>query len=479
MTPAAKSGPLKKLPTGPLVSVARIWIAQMPRRPVLAASLLPLALSGAAWGGPSPAPATVGVTTIAITGRGFGHGVGLAQWGTLGFARAGLAYDEILAHYYPGTTLGRAPATTLRILLTEAKAVVIGSASEFRIEDGAGGIHQLPAGRYRVGLDLAVSAGGRQGVPPLQGPLTVLRGESPVEVAGRPYRGSVQVQVVGNQLQAVNVVGLEAYLRGVVSEEMPEDWPLEAVKAQAVAARSYAVAERLKKRILYADVRSQVYGGIAAETEVGGLAVRQTKGQVLLYDGEVATTYFFSSSGGRTGSIADLDPAAKPVPYLVSVPDPYDTLSPYHTWGPVTFTAARVSKLLGVPGVTDLETRPATRRAREVIVSGSGESVTMPAVAVRRALGLRSTWFRAAFLSLSRSAGTVAPGSQVTLTGFVRRVKGVILEQRPVGGEWTAGPALTLDADGAFSVAVAPEVTSEYRLVAGELRSKPLRVPVG
>ena len=145
----------------------------------------------------------------------------------------------------------------------------------------------------------------------------------------------------------MNVVGLEAYLQGVVPREMPSAWPPEALKAQAVAARSYALATRAGRRAfdLYADVRSQVYGGVAAEEPATTTAVDATAGQVVLYDGKVATTFFFSTSGGRTASAADAW-SGEPVPYLVSVADPYDDASPYHDWGPLRSPRPTLAKKL-------------------------------------------------------------------------------------------------------------------------------------
>ena len=142
----------------------------------------------------------------------------------------------------------------------------------------------------------------------------------------------------------VNVVALEAYLRGVVATEMPKDWPLEALKAQAVAARSYALARVLKGKPfdLYADWRSQVYGGIPAEAPRATEAVQATARQVLLYDGKVATTFFFSSSGGRTATGAEV--FGVDVPYLVSVDDHWDERSPHHAWQPRVLTGAAIKK---------------------------------------------------------------------------------------------------------------------------------------
>src|SRR5206468_1555668 len=116
----------------------------------------------------------------------------------------------------------------------------------------------------------------------------------------------IQLQVVSGRLQVVNVVGLDDYVKGVVTGESPKDWPAAALQAQAVASRSYAVATLGAGRLLYTDQRSQVYGGIDNESTTGVQAVTKTKGQVLLYDGKVATTFFSSSSGGRTTAITDL-----------------------------------------------------------------------------------------------------------------------------------------------------------------------------
>ena len=175
----------------------------------------------------------------------------------------------------------------------------------------------------------------------------------------------------------VNSVSIEAYTRGVVSSEMPHDWPLEAVKAQAVAARSYALAHRRGGTFdVYNDTRDQVYGGIAAETPVGDEAVAGTKRQVLLYDGKVATTFFFSSSGGRTAAVTDVFASAKPTPYLVSVPDPYDTSSPYHTGARCPSGATTASQMLAVAGSPS--SAPFRRRATRSRSSSPAATATSP-----------------------------------------------------------------------------------------------------
>jgi stage II sporulation protein D len=436
------------------------------------------ALLGPTGASPQP-PGPVTVTTFVISGRGWGHGVGMSQWGAYGYAKRGVTYDRILAHFYPGTKLAPAPVSRIKVLLVEqSRRVVVSSPDPFWVKDAANVLHKLAAGNYALDASLALRL--RPGEPRqvLPGPLRFLPGKSPLWLV-HPYRGSFVVTATGKKVSVVNTVGLESYVRGVVSGEMPRDWPLEAVKAQAVAARSYALANRRGGGFdVFNDTRDQVYGGIVAETPVGDQAVAGTKRRVLLFGGKVATTYFFSSSGGRTAAITDAFASAKPTPYLVSVPDPYDTASPYHTWGPVTIPAADAARKLQVPGLSQLQPVPPKGHARSIVATGRTGAVTVPAGEVRRALGLRSTWITVGMLSLSRPPGSVVPGGTVTLTGRVQRVGAAALEQRSPGGDWQGGPALGVKPDGSFSVAVPTPATMQFRLVAGAIRSSVLSVVV-
>ncbi len=453
----------------------------MPSR-LIALALLALSLAAAVSAAPAAqlGAATVSTTTFLISGRGFGHGVGMSQYGALGLAKRGVVYDRILAHFYPGTELGPAPVTRIRVLLGEGlRKVAVSSSVPFRVDDGTGSSRDLPEGRYVLGPGLRLRLGPGAEPEPLTGPLTFLPGSEPLRLNDRAYRGTLSVGVDGKELNVVNSLSLEAYVRGVVSMEVPDDWPLEAVKAQAVAARSYALAQRRGGAIfdVYADTRDQVYGGVAAETPVTDEAVSETRRQVVTYGGSVATTYYFSSSGGRTAAFADVF-GPEQIPYLVSVPDPYDTLSPYHHWGPVAVRAGVAARRLGVPGLTELRPVPAGGRAREVVAIGLAGEVTLPATGVRRALELRSTWLRVGLLRLARPSGAIAPGAQTVLTGAVRDVDGAILEQRAPGADWEPGPDLELQADGSFSVAVAPSGTTQYRLSTGEVKGGVIRVQV-
>jgi stage II sporulation protein D len=404
----------------------------------------------------------------------------MPQWGAYGYAQHGVAYDKILAHYYPGTTLTVAPAAKIKVLLIDSiRKVVLSSQDPFTIVDGDGIRHQIGGGNYPLTPALKVRLAPDAPPTALHGPLRFLAGASPLWLA-HPWRGDLIVAANGKSLSVVNDVPIDSYVRGVVSNEMPKDWPLEAVKAQAVAARSYALAHKRGGTYdVFPDTRDQVYGGISTETPVGDQAVAATKRQVLMYDGKVATTYFYSSSGGMTASFADVFAGSKAVPYLVSVPDPYDTASPWHSWGPVVMPAATVGRLLGVPGLLALRPVPATGRPRYVIAIGRDGDVPLRGGDIRRALGLRSGWIRVGVLQLTRPAGRAPAGASVTLSGRAEQIKGVTLEQRAPGGAWQAGPAVTVAPDSSFSVAVTPSSTTEYRLAAGAVKGGVLRVVVG
>jgi stage II sporulation protein D len=141
---------------------------------------------------------------------------------------------------------------------------------------------------------------------------------------------------------AVNVLPLDRYLRGVVPWEAPKGWSEQTYEAQAVAARSYTLATLKPGEDfdLYPDARSQMYGGVAAERTETNLAIGATAGQVLVWRDRIVPGYYFSSSGGRTSSVHDAWPKAHQVPYLVSVSDPYDYISPHHVWPTQVLSAA-------------------------------------------------------------------------------------------------------------------------------------------
>ena len=446
-----------------------------------AAAFASAGLTGGAARPAPPAGPQPGEPVFVITGRGWGHGVGMSQWGANGFARRGTPYDRILAHYYRGTTIGQAPVAKVRVLLGVGKrSLTIGSETAFRVRDASGKTRTLAAGKQVIGPGLKVQAKGAKRKVKLTGVVEFLPGAEPLRL-DRRYRGSIRVDVQGGRLRVINVVGLEPYLYGVVPAEVPDDWSAEVLKAQAVAARSYALATR--KTVgdfdLYADTRSQVYRGVDEEEDSTNQAVDETAGEVLLYGGRVVTTYFHSTSGGRTASIADVWPRSRPVPYLVSVDDPYDSLSPHHVWGPVAVPAARLDRVLKAPGrLTDVRTS-VNPSGRVDMVNGVGSlgEAGMRATDVRRALGLRSTWFRIGVLLLTPPAKPLAYGAPGKLTGVARGLGRPVLEQR-VGAGWRGVSAVQPQANGTFSVVVRPTVSGQYRLNTGSAQTAVTRVDV-
>src|SRR5437763_6798186 len=372
------------------------------RRPL--ALLLTLVLVAGAAGSAHArrlAPAGPNATFV-ITGHGWGHGVGMSQYGAYGFAQHGFTYQKILTHYFTGTQIGPAPVSKVRVLLASGQTKLkLVSADDFTVRDGTGATHDVTAGTYTLTSPLKLKADNSAKAKAIPGPLLFQPGPSPLTL-GRRYRGSIQVDVEGGKLRAINVVGLEQYLYGVVPSEMPYTWAPEALKTQAVAARSYALATKRSGAFdVYKDTRSQVYLGLDHEKPSSTAAVDATAGKVLLYDGAVAKTFFFSTSGGRTASSEDVWGTA--VPYLVSVPDPYDSISPYHTWGPFAFTGAKLGRSLHLGGaVSDVHTtlNSSGRVTTLTAVTAAGDR-SIDGAKLKAALGLRSTWFSVGVLSLS------------------------------------------------------------------------------
>jgi stage II sporulation protein D len=403
----------------------------------------------------------------------------MGQWGAYGYALHGWSAEKILAHYYSGTTVGTAPTQIVRVLLQEANGkVALGSQGAWSLVDGVGQEMNLPAGPLDVPASLQID--GRT----LVSPVMFTPGKQSVEVGKNAYHGGLLVISNGKKLQVVNIVDLESYLQGVVGSEVPTTWPEAALEAQAIAARSYALA-KLETVVtaspfsLYADSRSQVYGGIAGETPATTKAVQATAGKVVLYKGRVATTYFSSSSGGETAP--GVDRKGRPLPYLAPVADPYDKLSPYHDWGPVLVSAKAAGEALGLDApLLDLQpSGPASGHVTTATAVDPQGTKTLTGAQVQSALGLRSTWFELGWLSLVPPTGPVPVGGTPTLTGAARGLTGVTVQMRVPGAAWqTLGP-VTPDSAGAFTVEISPVGTTWYRLASGRVRGALIKVETG
>jgi stage II sporulation protein D len=153
-------------------------------------------------------------------------------------------------------------------------------------------------------------------------------------VNGKPYGGGVSIRKNAGGLLVVNEIGVEEYLRGVVPSEMPAAWPIEALKAQAVISRTYALYQK-KERVardydLASSVLDQVYAGAGVGDPRTSEAIEKTRGEVLTYEGELALTFFHSTSAGHTENAADHWDVS--FPYLVGASCPLDQASPYYRW---------------------------------------------------------------------------------------------------------------------------------------------------
>jgi stage II sporulation protein D len=360
--------------------------------------ILPALAAAALGAGAVPADAA---TRFVVRGAGFGHGVGMSQYGALGQAQDGRSYRQNLGHYYTGTSLGALNrSVTVRVLLQSRRSVAFTGATRAgdreldpaerytAVPEGAGVVLRGPRGRA-LG-----KAGGALQVASDVGPVTVVGGEH----AGT-YRGSLVLTPSGGALQVVNHVELEAYVRGVVAGESPSGWPAEALKAQAVAARTYAITTSKNGGTFdhYADTRSQVYGGVALERPTTDAAIAATRGQVVTQFGRPVVTYFFSTSGGRTENVEFGFPGGTPQPHLKSVADPWDRVSPRHRWGPTSMTMDQAARRLRglvrgrFAGVTVVR-RGVSPRVVSAEVVGTGGRTPVSGPALRARFGLYDTW---------------------------------------------------------------------------------------
>lgn len=303
----------------------------------------------------SAAPAHA-ASKYVVRGGGFGHGVGMSQYGAHGMALQGEGYRDILRHYYRGTDIATVGGERVRVLLQASVPGAATVSNAVRVEGTA-----LDAARtYTV----EARRNGRMVVRTLDGSVVdrfggpvALRGASDWlrlggtalnGVSDGSYRGLLEVRPgLAGGVTVVNDVGIDDYVRGVLGEEMPASWHGQALRAQAVAARSYALATSAGGSIfdLYPDTRSQVYDGIRAETRPTDDATDDTAGQVVVHRGSIATTFFTSTSGGHTEDVENVFGGAA-VPYLRGVPDPHDDVSPLHRWR-YRYSRREVEKRLG------------------------------------------------------------------------------------------------------------------------------------
>ncbi len=368
-------------------------------------------------------------TTWVIDGRGWGHGVGMSQYGAYGYARHGSSYSAILRHYYRGTRITRTEGGNVRILLQASDPYV-----RFSGANRVGRKELNPATTYVVrrasGDRIVIRSSRGTYVGTFPSRIHAYRRGHAIRLLGRAmngltdgrYRGAIQLRHgLSGGVTAINSLGIDSYVQGVVASEMPASWHGEALKAQAVAARSYALATRNRGGVfdLYPDTRSQVYRGVAAETRSTNAAVARTSLQVVTYDGRVATTYFFSTSGGETENAENVFGSA--VPYLKGVADRYDSISPRHQWQ-VRLSSDQMDSRLGsyCPGrfsgirVLERGVSPRVVQARVYCTDGSR---TISGATLRSRLGLYDSW-----VSFTRVSSSAASPARAAASGLGVRV---------------------------------------------------------
>ncbi len=358
---------------------------------------------------------------LTFYGRGWGHGVGLSQYGARGRAQAGQDTATILAHYYQGTTIGTlATDPAIRVLVLSGYAA--SAAAPFTIHgrrgtwsiDGIAAVFPADA-RLRLSPPVAPGTAWRLVVDAPDGTTLYagtsgadlrVRGTGPaalLQLDTKPtsydrYRGALQI-LLGSTATVIDETTLETYLRGVVPAEMPASWSTAALAAQAIAARSYA-AYHLRPGVstfdVFDDTRSQVYLGSLGESAATDAVIAATTGQVVKSGGAIADTLFSSTAGGATENNEDAfvsatgAPVAGPVSYLRGMPDrrpdgtSYDDSSPYATWQTRSYSAAELSAILGADPRTavgtlvalDLRDRGASGRLVSVTLLGSAGTKT-------------------------------------------------------------------------------------------------------
>ena len=400
-------------------------------------------------------------TVFLLDGRGWGHGVGMSQWGAEGYARHGFAYRRILEHYYPHTHIGRAAPRDVRVLLLEgADKAPVASSAPFLAIDGRGRRRHLRRVVART-------------------PMRLEPGAQPLRVNGVAYRGSVLVKRKPGGLMAVNVLPLDRYLRGVVPWEVPKGWHEATYRAQAVAARSYTLATLHPGEDfdLYPDQRSQMYGGVPAERTETNLAIGSTAGQVLVWRDRIVPGFYFSTSGGRTSSVHDAWPKSAQVPYLVSVSDPYDYISPHHVWPTRLLTAAQVGRALGVSGARDIRVVPnSSGRAQAVRVLGAHGWRRFGGQVVREKFALGSTDFEVHAMTLDEPAHTLY-AAKVQLHGWIRGLGRARLQELTEQG-WKTVRRLRAAPNGRFVVSLPASRSTQLRLAYNDVAGATVQLHV-
>jgi stage II sporulation protein D len=455
------------------------------RRTILATSLCALVCA------PAAADAASRYT---IKGAGFGHGVGMSQYGAYGMAQQGRNYQQILGHYYRGTVVSLTRTNSIRVLLQPSRSRVTFSGAT-----GAGGKGLNPNASYSAtqrGAGVTIRTARGRVVRRSSQPLRVTSSRGYVRLGGTAmngvtngrYRGALVLRG-GSGVTVVNALGLDPYVQGVVPVEMPSSWHPEALKAQAVAARTYGLASDRGGSAydVFPTTASQVYNGMDAEVASTNAAVRATKDQIVTHEGQLITTYFFSTSGGKTEDVENVFGGIA-APYLRGVDDPYDDISPRHRWRFGPYTRGTLSAKLGnlCRGSfrrLKVRQRGYSPRIRSADVVCSRGSVRTSGSTLRFTLGLYDSWFsivRVGSKSKERTTGLGSLGKaplERAVTGSVDpapKAGTPVKVERRAGGRWQRAAVGKTGANGSYDVPVAR--SGAYRVTVAGATGPPLRV---
>lgn len=298
-----------------------------------------------------------------------------------------------------GSLLVASPAQAaleLRVAIEQdTNQVNLGTSTSGRLLNGQGQvIAQIPAG----GAFLAQAEGGAVKIHDWKDSQFWIEptGDGIVYIGDKWYRGRTRVVAQSGGLTAVNYVDLEDYLYSVVGGEMPTQWPLESLKAQAVAARSYVLYRRDRNQSTIFDVGDttawQVYRGLEEEAPSTISAVDATQGQVMTHNNRIIEAVFHSSSGGHTENVEDV--WSSTIPYLRGVVD-FDQEAPVYRWSKQVSASDLKKTVSGVGNIfalTPVETTPRGRIVKMQVTGDQGSQV-VEGSALRSSLGLRSTLF--------------------------------------------------------------------------------------
>jgi len=338
------------------------------------------------------------IGSFLITGKAYGHSVGMTQWGAYGMAQAGHTYDQILKYYYTGVGIGKRDTTNLnvRVLLEQnVDLLTISSNQPYQVGDKEFLPQTKTTIKYQNGEYLFENSGKSYKltssfqISSTNGGLLYFD--------NKQYEGIFTISTSNGKLDLINHLNVENYLKGVVPYEIIPSWNnLELYKAQTLAARTYVLkqiqANSNKKFDVYDTTQSQVYEGVPQTipsqyvTKINQ-AIAETKGEVILYNGALIDAVYSASAGGHTVDAVDV--WGNHIPYLVGKEDPYDQSRYSQNWWSYSITKSDLEKMFPELGTIISVTITETKydRPTKIKVTGKSKEITLTGAEFRQKLG--------------------------------------------------------------------------------------------